>query len=332
MKRTRTNWTKKATILLAAICVALAGLSGFAPPAERDWLLQVEGAPISRAVYSYFLSEALKGTQGKPKDLAALRRDVAARCVEYIAVNSELRAMEVPVDQVLKDQVAQQTAFAWRVLGRYYSSIGVDKRTLNAGLAGRAAKDQLFRALYDTGGKRAVPEASIEAYFYGNFVACEGIRVLRTVMREDGEDRLMDTDEAAALRQTLAEFVEAANEAGDFYGVAREERFAKALSYAPISVVTVQKGDADYSDADFEQLRKLSPEKITLLNLPGFFLVARGVDMRESPEEYYLDYRADCLWKLKGADYEAALKELCGKYRADENAAEMERFYQEWKW
>jgi hypothetical protein len=263
--------------------------------------------------------------------MAALRRDVTARCVEYIAVNSELRAMEIPVDQVLKAQVADQTAFYWRVLGRYYGSVGVDKQTLNAVLTGRAARDQLFRALYDANGTRATPEASIEAYFYGSYVAYEGIRVFRTVMQEDGEERDMDVAEAGALRETLARFVEAANEGGDFYGAAREETFARALGYGTPSVTPVRKGTADVSDDDFEQLRKLSPDKVTLLNLPGFFLVARGVNMRESPEEYYLGHRADCLWKLKGTEYEAALKELCGKFRADENVEEMERFYQAWQ-
>ena len=64
MKRTRTNWTKKATILLAAICVALVGLSAFTPPGAQDWLLQVDGVPLSRAVYSYFLSRRC-GTPGR---------------------------------------------------------------------------------------------------------------------------------------------------------------------------------------------------------------------------------------------------------------------------
>ena len=336
----KTNWTKKATILLAAICVALAALSSFTPSGAQAWLLQVEGVPVSRAVYSYFLSEALRDARedgqlkadGRPKDMAALRRDVKARCVEYIAVNSELRKMEIPVDQMLKSEVAEQTASLWRLFSGYYRSIGVDKQTLNAALTGRAARDQLFRALYDEGGKTPTPEESIEAYFYGNYLAYEGVRVLRTVMSEDGELRDMDIPEAAALRQVLADFTEAANDAGDFYSAAKDEEFALALGYLPPSVTMVRKGTVDVSDADFEQLRGLRPDRITLLNLPGFFLVARGVNMRESPEEFYMGRRADCLWKLKGAAYEAALKEICKGFRADENAAEVERVYREWVW
>ncbi|MCL2299921.1 MAG: hypothetical protein FWC27_07220 [Firmicutes bacterium] len=340
MKRTRTNWTKKATILLAAVCVALAAAAAFTPPGAQEWLLQVEGAPVSRAVYSYFLAQAIRDAKqagrlkadGSPKDLAALRKDVTARCVEYIAIGSTLREMEVPVDQVLKSQVADQTASYWRVFGRYYKSIGVSKQTLSAVLTGQAARDQLFRALYDAGGTKGTAEETIESYFYGNYLAYEGIRVFRKVMEEDGTEREMDISEAAALRQTLQDFVQEANDSEDFYGAAQEEKFAEALSYGTPTVTWMRTGTAEFSEEDFKLLRALKPSEVVLLSLPGYFLVARGINMRESPEEHYLRYRADCLWKLKGALFEKELKAICGAYRADENVGAMEKFYGEWKW
>jgi len=333
----RTNWTKKATILLAAVCVALVSLSALTPARAQDWLLQVEGVPVSRAVYCYFLSEARKGIEGKPADMAALRRDVAARCVEYIAVNSELRAMGVPLDQILKAQVSDRTAFYWQAYGGYYTSIGVDKPTLNAVLTGQAAREQLFRALYDVDGTRETPEEALEEYFYENFVAYEGVRVFRTVMTGDSTEREMLPEEAAALKATLAEFVSAANEAEDFFGVAQEERFAQALSYGMAATAVVQKGFAAgggevMSEDDFEKIQGLSTEKITLLDLPGFFLVATGVDMREYPEEFYYGYRADCLLALKGEEYDKALRAMYKGFRADENVAAVEKLYREWVW
>jgi len=338
----KTTWTKKLTILLAAVCVALVGLSSFTPAGAQEWLLQVDGVPVSRAAYSYFLSEALKDaaldSNGRPKDMAALRKDVAARCVEYIAVNSELRAMEIPVDQMLKAEVADRTAFYWQVFGRYYTSIGVDKQTLNAILMGQAARDQLFRAIYDTGGMRPTSEEALQAYFYGNFVAYDGMRVFRTALREDGTERDMTPEEAAALKATLADFVEAANEAEDFYGVAQEERFAAALSYGMPSFAVIEKANAaaggggEISAEDFEKVRALPRDRISLLDLEGFLLVATGVDMRDSEDEYYRGYRADCLWALQGEAYAKTMKELCAMFRADENAGAVERFYREWKW
>ena len=332
----RTNWTKRATVALAAVCVALAGMSAFAPAKAQDWLLQVEGVPISREVYSYFLSEALGETQrkpdGRPADMAALRRDVAARCTRFVAVNSELRAMQVPVDQVLKAQVAERMMFRWYLFGNYYQSIGVSKQTLNDIITGEAARDQLFRALYDLDGTQPTTREALEANFYGNYVAYQGVRVFRTVLQEDGPEREMTPEESAALRHTLELFVDAVNNAGDFYGVAQEERFAEALGYAMPSITVVRKGAGDMADADVELIRRLGTEQFELLEMPGLFLIAKGVNMRDAPEEYYQGYRADCLWALKGAEYEAALTALCEKFRADENVSEVEKLYKGWNW
>ncbi|MCL2494487.1 MAG: hypothetical protein FWE98_02375 [Oscillospiraceae bacterium] len=336
-----THWTKKLTVLLAALCLALVGVSAFTPARAQDWLLQVEGVPVSRAVYSFFLDQALPGAKrnadGSPKDTAALRKDVAARCVAYYAVNSELRARGVPLDQGLKAEVAARTAFYWQAFGLYYSSIGVDKQTLNAILAGEAARDQLFRALYDAGGTRAAGEEALREYFYANYAAYDGVRVFRTALQEDGTEREMTPGELAELKAALREFVEAANEADDFYGVAQEERFEGVLSYMPF-VTVAQKGSAaaggggELSDADFAKVRALSREKLALVELEDFLLVAVGVDMSQAEEEYYLGCRADCLWALCGEAYAEDLKALNAQLRAVENVAAVERLYREWAW
>ena len=340
MKRTRTNWTKKATILLAAICVALVAMSAFTPSGAQAWLLQVEGAPVSRAVYSYFLSQAVRDARqngqlnpdGSPKDLSALRKDVAARCVEHVAVNSELRAMGVPIDQTLKAQAADRTAFYWQMFGRYYRAAGVDKQTLNAVLTGQSARDQLFRALYDTGGARPTSEEALQAYFYGNFVAYEGVRVFLTALWEDGTERDMTDQEKADLKADLEDLVTAANEAEDFYSVAQEERFAKALSYMAPTPAVMDKSAGEVSEEDFEKVRSLPRDKISLLELEGFLLVATGIDMRESEDEYYLGYRSACLWTMQGEAYAKALEELCAQFHADENVGALDKFYREWNW
>jgi len=334
------GWTKKLTLLLAAVCVALVSLSTFTPAGAQEWLLQVEGVPVSRAAYSFFLTEALRDARhsgqlkddGRPKDMAALREDVAARCVEYIAVTSELRAMEVPIDQALKAQAADRTAFYWQMFGQYYRAIGVDKQTLNAVLLGQSARDQLFRALYDTGGARPTSEETLQAYFYGNFVAYEGVRVFRTALWEDGSERDMTPDEKADLKADLADLVEAANEAEDFYGVAQEERFAKALSYMAPTPAVMDKSAGEVSEEDFEKIRALPRDRYYLLDLEGFLLVATGIDMRESEDEYYLGYRSQCLWTLQGEAYAEALEELCAQYHADENVGAVDRLYREWAW
>jgi hypothetical protein len=338
----QTNWTKKATILLAAVCVALAVLCGIAKPLDEQWLVQVEGVPVQRGLYSYFLSQALesapRNNQGLPKDMTALRADVLQRCKAYVAVNSELRNMGRVLSQSSKMLTAERTAGLWRVFGNYYTSIGVDKPTLGKAVRGQAAREQLFRALYDTGGTMSVPEESIQSYFYGNFVAYDGIRVFLTVTQEDGQERDMTAAEKDALRATLKTFVEKANAAAtqeegtfDFLGMAQEEPYAAAFGYALPSVTVVRKDAGDMPEVVFESVRGMDPNKLTLVEVPKFFLVARGVNMRESPEEFYNGYRSKCLQALKGEAFETQAAKLTEAFQADENTEAIEKLMAGWK-
>jgi len=332
----RTNWGKKTTVLLAAVCIFLAAMSGTARPVDRSLMLQVEGVPIYKDTYCYLLSQALLETPrdktGRPLDMKALRRDVARRCVAMVAVNSELYNRQKSIEPQAKSQVAQQAAYAWRTFRAYYTSIGVNKQTVNAMFSAKAARRQLFLALYDTGGSRAVPEEAIEAYFYENYAAYDGVRVFLTQEKEDGTERALSKAETEALRKKLNKLVKEVNDGADFLESATSEAYAQALSYAPPMNTTVQKGSAGVTDDEFEKLRALSTEKAALLEFPGYFLVARGIDMKESPDEYYLAYRNSCLWALQGDAYEEALQGLYKAFRADENTAAVERLLAKWDW
>lgn len=333
----RTNWSKQVTVLLAVICVGLVALSGFYSAQGQDWLLQVEGVNVGRDIYAYFLSEALidapKDENGVPKDLQALREDAAARCTAYVAVNSELHNMRKSLDQQLKARVADRTGYLWRVFHSYYSSIGVTKETIYAVQYAAAAKERLFQALYDVGGTRETPEESIQSYFYGNFVAYDGLRVFFTVTEEDGSERGMTQTEQTKLKTTMENLVAAANEkdARSFLELAQDEPYAAALSYALPSVNVVRK-DVDLDAADFEKIRGLDPAKLSLIEMPDYLLVARGANMRLDEEEFYFRYRDDCLKALKAEDFEAALEELYAAFRTDENVQAVEEMLLDFRW
>ena len=332
----RISWAKRITVLMAAACIALAALSGTAQRPDLTLMLQVEGVPIYRDTYCYLLSEALRDTprnrDGRPKDLGALRKDIMRRCVALVAVKSELYNREKSIDPQTKALVAERSAYAWRTFHAYYTSIGVNKQTINSIFTARAAREQLFLALYDTGGGREVPEEEIEDYFYSNYAAYNGVRVFLTRDNEDGTERPLTKAETENLRSTLQQLVDEVNDGGDFLDAAVSDAYAQALRYAAPMDNTVQKGSASVTDKEFDAVRALATDKAALLEFPAYFLVAKGIDMKKSPEEYYRGYRASCLWALQGEAYDAALQELYKAFRADENVAAVERLLANWDW
>ncbi|MDR2753106.1 MAG: hypothetical protein LBB50_02220 [Oscillospiraceae bacterium] len=336
MNHTRNNWTKKTTILLAAVCMALVSVCGMQVPKDAGWLLQVEGVPVSRGLYSYFVAQALQDAavnrQGRPQDLKALRADTARRCAEYVAVTSELHNQGQRFDELVKLELSQKIVGYWRMYGNYYTSIGVDKPTLGLALRGEAARKQLFRVLYGEGGVLETPQSSIESYFYGNFVAYEGVRVFLNVPQEDGTSLPMTDKEVSSARGKLAQMVEEANAAPElnFVELAQKDVYKETLSYMIPSSTEVKKGQPDIPDKLFEELRGLDRNKLTLLEQPGFFIVARGINMRKAATEYFDRYRETCLWELKQHDFDVTVAALTKEYRTDENAVAINELLAAW--
>jgi len=341
----RSNWTKQMTILLAAICLLLVTLNGGVSARQRNsYLLQVEGVPVSREIYSYFVSEAISdGTvaldkNGRPVHMRQLRDEAARRCAELVAVSTELHRRGQSLSQQRKAEVAERSAFVWRTFGTYYRSIGVDKPTIHTIWQGRAALGQLFFSIYDDEeSPRRVPDEAAQAYFYGNFAAVEALRVHLTVALDDGGERPMTIAERTSLRAQLDLFVQAANEEDAVFAlVAAEEAYAPALGYMTPMEMVLQKGMGDVPDEAFDKLREWKPGTVSLLLAEDgqdvYYLIGAGINMREAPEMYYALYRGDCLWKLRGVEYASLLGELFAHYHADENVTEVERLLNGWKW
>ncbi|MDR2524775.1 MAG: hypothetical protein LBC83_01055 [Oscillospiraceae bacterium] len=337
----RTKWTKKATLLLAAVCLIFVSVQGaVAPQAAGDWLLQVDGLPVYRELYAYFLTEALldpayaeAGADEVSRE--ALRKEVTARCVAFVAINSELRNRWQVLGQQYKLQAAERTGFLWRTFGDYYSTLGISKQTLALVQTGKANEKQLFLAIYDAGGVRAVPEQQIKDAYYRGHAAYEGLRVFRTVVETaaDGvtaRERPMTAEESAALKGKLDVIAAEISAGKDFFAACEEH--AETLSYAAAGSAEIRKSDPDFTEAEFESIRQLSPSAVRVLEFPGFYLLARGVDMGESPEEYYLLGREETLWEMRGAEYRSLLSDLKSSYHAEENVAAAKALLDAWEW
>ncbi|MCL2445731.1 MAG: hypothetical protein FWD06_03060 [Oscillospiraceae bacterium] len=332
----RNNWTKYAQVLLAAISILLVALAANAHTlAQQEWMLQIEGIPISRQLYSYFVAQALaeveRDANGVPLDMEELRTRAAAQAIAFVALNSEMHNQGISLEPYMRAMIAQRTALLWRTFGNYYTRLGIDKETVAQVQNSIAAQDRLFRALYDTNGLREVPEESLESFFYGNFAAIDGLRLPLRVIEDDGSERAMTQTERGILVDTMrAMAVEANREGGPpLFILAQEELFATTMGYAmPIGMVL--RRDLDLTSADFDRVMVLNTEQVTVLELDNEVIVAHGVDMRASKEEFYYMYRAYCLRTMMLPAFEADLQLLFAQFTADENVAAIESLLNGW--
>jgi len=332
----RNNWTKYAQVLLAAVCILLIALAANAHTlAQQEWMLQVQGIPISRQLYSYFVAQALaeveRDDNGVPRDMNELRARAAARAIALVALNSEMYNQGIHLEPYMRAEVAQRTTFLWRAFGAYYTRLGIDKEIVALVQDSVAAQDRLFRALYDTGGLREVPEESLESFFYGNFAAIDGLRIPLRVIEDDGSERAMtQTERSIVIDTMLAMAVEANREGGPpLFMLAQEELFASTMNYAmPFEMVL--RREQDLTSADFDRVMVLATDRVTVLALDDEVIVARGVDMRESKESFYYVHRAYCLRTMMLPAFEADLQLLFSQFTADENVAAIESLLNNW--
>jgi hypothetical protein len=329
------NWAKKSTILISAVAVVLVLLAGLTEQ-SNPYCLQVDWLPIQKEMYSYYVAQALSDSALRPKagqkPTAAQQKEIRTQTEIYItqmvAVSSELHNMGVSIDQVYKKQVAQYTGQAWRVYGGYYKKIGVSKEMVALAQTGRVAKEQLFTALYAENGRRAVPEAEVKAYFYGNYAACNGVRVFLRERAQDMDDATWKK-EKDALKIRLQTFADEVNREGkNFFSAAMEN--VQLLGNVPENIV-YSKDNAFVTAEMIEQLRGLDSQKITLLEFPDFFLLAQGFNMRENEGEYYRNYKSEVLHKLKDAEYAALLEDMTATYQTGENPAAIKTLFADWR-
>jgi len=332
----RNNWTKYANVLLAAICVLLVALAANAHTlAQQEWMLQVEGIPISRQLYSYFVAQALaeveRDNNGVPLNMDELRTRAATKAIAFVALNSEMHNQEITLEPYMRAEVARRTALLWRTFGNYYARLGISKEIVALVQESLAAQDRLFRALYDTGGLREVPEESLESFFYGNFTAIDGLRLPLRVIEEDGSERAMTQTERNILADTMrAMAVEANREGGPpLLILAQEELFAASMNYA-LPVAMVLRRDLDLTSTEFDRVMVLSTETVSVLELDHEIIVAQGIDMRQNKEEFYLLHRAYCLRTMMLPAFEADLQLLFAQFTADENVAAIESLLGSW--
>jgi hypothetical protein len=317
--------------------MALAILSDVWSRPRDQWILQIEGMAISREMYSYYLTQTLMESRfaaladRKPTETqwADIKTMTGQSIREAIAVQNELAVRNYKLDTAYKYDVSTQAAHLWRFYGNYYKSLGITKPTVTQAETAKAAKKMLFDALYTKAGKRVVPDAAIQAYFYGNYTAYVGVRVYTTAANAAGVSADLTPQQISVLKTQLSALVESINGGKDFFTAAQEN--TTLLQSSSPSDTVVKKDNPGDPPQFFEKIFNAPKGKVTLLEFPDFFLLARPINMRESPEEYYNGYREICLHEMKDAEFNALVDAMTATFRADENKEALNQLYADWK-
>lgn len=248
--------------------------------------LTVNGTDIDNEITAYFKASAKEG------------EDYTRLVARYVAVNSEFHNHGLTVPRSTRAEISQDVNDIWHNFGTYYETLGVSKETIYKIQLSKAYEILLLEERYGEGGVSPVSEDEIKTYFRENYAAIRFVTGYFFEVTESGTVNMTDAEKAA-----LAEKFNAAGSAVNG-GTTFEEAVSLIGSAEVHSAVVNSAGNDNFPDGFWEEARKIEMNKCAVVTLGSYIFLVQRVNSEEGEYECYSQYRSNCLYEIKGEEFE----------------------------
>lgn len=319
---------KKIASLVLVICLAVLPC---ACAKNRTYALDVAGAEISQEVYACFMDTVVLnpekfGLSATP-DEKAVKAKTEALCKDYVAVNTIINDLGIPLGDAEKAAVASTVIGLWKLFSTHYESLGITKQTLTKIETNKAAKDTLLLYYYDKDGSRAVGEDEIRAYFSENYISFRSINGYLTKTDESGNTVKLTDEEAQALMSKLQSLAVGIGDGESFEDASKEFAEKQGITAGSTGFKLLEKKDNSYPSGFFEQVAQLTTGEPGIIAIDNylFLVIKREVSLSE---EDYFNSRKECLKALRGAELEQMIADATADYEVTSNEKVTTRIYE----
>lgn len=319
----------KKTIGLAIVfCLALVPC---ACTKSNDYALDVAGAKISQEVYAYYMDSVVLNPEkfglSTTPDENAVKAKTEALCKDYVAINTLLNDLGIPIGDNEKAIVSTSVNGLWHLFSAHYESIGITKQTLTKIETSKAAKDTLLLYYYDEQGTKAVGEDEIKAYFSSNYISFRSINGYLTKIDESGNTVSLTVEEIQALTGKLQSL---AGQIAD--GESFEEasgRFAKeqGITAGSTDFKLLGKEDNSYPEGFFEQVGALPPGEPSVIAIDNYIFLVVNREVLLSEEDYF-NTRKECLKALRGTELDQMIADAVADYETKGHERTINKIYE----
>lgn len=314
-----------------AVCAAMVLLLGLSACSMGGVALDVNGAQIDEAVYSYFLDVAVREQLGPVSRQDAPQAETDATqeqagfgvyvddakayaranqlCARYVIINSQFQAYGCRLTADEKSAVSKKVNNLWNIYGAYYESIGVAKQTFYKIQENEAFSGALMLRLYDTNGETPVAEEQVRQYYQENYVVFRAVTGYYTHMNDEGEMVPATADERAEIAARFQSMAEKVNAGTDLDTVYNE--YLKSLgdetANESLQTVVASKQSVNYPAGFFEGVYAAQQGKAQVVTFGDYIYLVVKNDPFAEDSHYYRQARTACLKGLKADDFEARL-------------------------
>lgn len=319
---------KKITAFLLVICLAVLPCACMK---NRDTALEIAGAKISKEIYAAIMDAVVLNPEqfglSIIPDAKAVKAKTQALCKEYVAVNTIIDDLGIPIGDNEKAAVATTVINLWHLFSTHYESIGITKQALTKIETSKAAKDTLLLYYYGEQGANAVSEDEIKSYFGENYVSFRSINGYLTKTDESGNTESLTAVETQVLNNRLQTLAGRIADGEDFEDAS--ERFAKeqGIPTGSTEFKLLGKDDQSYPKGFFEQVALLAPGEPGVIALDNYIFLVVNREVLLGEEDYF-NSRKGCLKALRGTELDQMIADTAGNYRVVSNERIIDQIYE----
>lgn len=276
------------SVLIIVLCFSACG---------KNTAVKVNGVKIDGEITAYF------------KALAKDGEDVNSLITRYVAVNSEFNNHSLTVPKSTRSALSDKVNDIWHIWGGYYEKSGISKETIYKIELSKIYETLLLEERYGKNGPYPVDENDIKEHFRQNFAAIRFVTGYLFEISEDGTTEMTDEQ-----KEKLIDSFKAAADAVN--SGTKIEEAVKLLDSAEIHNTVVSSTGADnFPEGFWNEVKKIEMNKAGVVHLGNNVFLVQKVSGEKGEFECYSQYRSDCLYQMKGEEFEKAVESWAQQYK-----------------
>ena len=286
--------TKKIISSLLALLIIVMLFGGCTKKSE----VKINGTNIDNEVTAYFKATAQEG------------EDVNALIARYVAVNSEFNNRSLKVPANMRSSLSDNVNNSWNLFGTYYENHGISKETIYKIELSRVYETLLLEERYGENGAFPVSEDDLKEYFRGNYAAIRFVTGYLFEVTENGTAE-MNGEQKEKLTESFNAAADAINN-----GTSIEEAVSLLDSAEIHDTVVNSNGNDNFPDGFWDEVKKIEVNKADVILLGSYIFLVQKVDSEKGDYECYSEYKSDCLYQMKGEEFDKIVSSWAKQYAA----------------
>ena len=285
--------TKKIISSLLALTVILL----FGSCAKKTEV-KINGTNIDNEVTAYFKASAQEG------------EDVNALIARYVAINSEFNNRSLTVPANMRSSLSDDVNNIWNLFGTYYEGLGISKETIYKIELSRVYEALLLEERYGENGVSPVSEEDLKKYFRGNYASIRFVTEYMFEVTENGTTE-MTGEQKEKLNESFNAAADAINN-----GTSIEEAVTLLSSAEIHDTVVNSKGNDNFPKGFWDEVKNIEVNRADVIHSGSYIFLVLKVDSEKGDYECYSEYKSDCLYQMKGEEFDKIVDSWAKQYAA----------------